>query len=450
MPGKPKPIFADAERALSVVVALCSAVVAVTCAASGELAPSAPGAAPPTRAAPVAQGAVLPPSSAAPVAAPGSATAAPAAPGANAPPALARFQAALAELAAGRRKRHVRILWFGDSHTYADFWTDAVRQPLQKRFGNGGPGYVLIGMQPYRHAGVAFQSTGKWRHEPSAPSTSMKTGDGQFGLLGIRTLPDAADATDSLTPTLRAVRGKARWTILFRAASTSDRMQVRLGTAAATALDAHAGLAGPAGSPIRRLSIEGDAVAPLEVRAGGGTPQLFGAELESSVPGVVVDTLGINGARAATPLAWDDKAWVAEIGARSPDLVVLAYGTNEIAETRPVERYAAHYRELLARIRRAAPQVDCLMAGPTDWDEPDGSTKPRVIEIDRLERAVAGELGCRYFSVFDAMGGDGSHTRWEHASPSLGAPDHIHLTPAGYAKLGALVVKALLDGYPAL
>lgn len=426
------------------MIALCSAAVAVTCASSGALSPIEPAAAAPARASSPAPAVSV----AAPRAPSATAPAASSDRSPSAPPELARFHAALADLAAGRRKHHVRILWFGDSHTYADFWTDAVREPLQKRFGNGGPGYVLVGMNPYRHAGLDVAHTGKWRHEPKGPSTSMKTGDGIFGLLGIRTSPEAGDATTSLTPLPGAVRGNADWQLLFRTTSPSDRMQVRLGTAAPSTLDAHAGSAGPGGSPIRRFALHGAATAPLEVRATGGAPQLFGAELESSKPGVVLDTLGINGARAATPLAWDETAWVAEVGARAPDLVVLAYGTNEIAETRPPERYAAHYRTLMARIRRAAPQVDCFMAGPTDWDEADGSTKPRVLEIDRVERAVAAELGCVYFSVFDAMGGDGSHTRWERASPPLGAPDHIHLMPAGYAKLGAAVVKALLRGYP--
>lgn len=439
----------DAERAAGALAALFAAVVAVTCAASGELAsgarsapaPAASSAEAPPPASPARSlGLGAPSSSESP--APSAASSGPPAP----VPArgLERFHAALAALAAGTRRESVRVLWLGDSHTYADFWTDAVRRPLQARFGNGGPGYLLLGVKPYRHAGVTVVTEGSWRREPSAPSTSARTGDGQFGLAGMRVTPASEGAVAAASPLSGALRGTARWTLYFRAKSAADRLSVRLGDGAPTTLDARAGTAGPSGTPVRRFAVEGEAAARLEVRAVSGAPELFGVALESTAPGVVLDTLGINGARASTPLAWDETAWIAEVRARRPELVVLAYGTNEVAETRPVERYRAHYQALLGRLRLAAPDADCLLAGPTDWDEPSGATRQRVIDIDRVEREVAAELGCRYFSVYDAMGGEGSHTRWERASPALAAPDGIHLMPAGYAKLGELVAGELL------
>ena len=55
----------------------------------------------------------------------------------------------------------------------------------------------------------------------------------------------------------------------------------------------------------------------------------FGAVVESDKPGVVFDTLGLNGARMVTALAWDETSFRAELAHRVPDVVAIAYGTNE-------------------------------------------------------------------------------------------------------------------------
>src|SRR5262245_39409172 len=64
-------------------------------------------------------------------------------------PELARFHAALNQLERKQRKDHVRILWLGDSHGQADFWSGQLRKSLGERFGKGGPGFVHLGYKNY-------------------------------------------------------------------------------------------------------------------------------------------------------------------------------------------------------------------------------------------------------------------------------------------------------------
>ena len=110
---------------------------------------------------------------------------------ANKPPAplhsgpLKPLHDALRALQDGTRKRHVRITWLGDSHAQADFWTGYLRETLQQRFGNGGPGFVRIGYKQYRHGGIRTEVKGGWRMRPKRPSTIKPWGDGAFGLGGI-------------------------------------------------------------------------------------------------------------------------------------------------------------------------------------------------------------------------------------------------------------------------
>ena len=82
---------------------------------------------------------------------------------------LIRFYRDLAELEAGKRRDAVRIYWLGDSHTSADYLTGTLRARLQKRFGVGGPGFVRVGLKPYRHSQVRWACDGPWKIEPVPP-----------------------------------------------------------------------------------------------------------------------------------------------------------------------------------------------------------------------------------------------------------------------------------------
>ncbi|MCA9633838.1 MAG: hypothetical protein KC766_39580 [Myxococcales bacterium] len=346
---------------------------------------------------------------------------------------LASFRAAMAGLAAGQRKRPVRVTWLGDSHTAADFWTDAVRQRLGRVAPAGGPGFVYLGLEPYRHSGVSVDLDGDWQHLPHAPSTSSKTADGVFGIGGVRTSFGSGDAKLRLTPRARTLLGSARWTVYYRMPDARTRFRVKLGDKTKTVKSKRPGR-------IERTLLEGAASDTLTLEPGAGRPEFFGAVVEGSEPGVVLDTLGINGARVATALAWEEDSFVDLLKQREPDLVVLAYGTNEAGANTAVEKYRAHFEALMKRVRRAAPDASCALFGPTDWVR----NEDRIIAIDALERSVAGALGCAYFSVFDAMGGRDSITDWAKQSPPLAAPDHIHLTPKGYGVIGQATADFLL------
>jgi len=427
----------------SLALAAVAAVVAVTCASARQerrAAPPAP--------APVA----------APVGSPSSTPEAPAAPTASVaevPPSvdaavapehheLDRFRAALATLAAKKRKEPVRVLWLGDSHTAADFWTDAVRQPLQKKYGNGGPGYVMVGLAAYRHEGVRVLSEGSWRREPSAPAGSARQLDGIFGLGGQRVLPASQDARAAVMLSKGAVSGGARFTVVYRA-KEPDKLRLSVRNGKSEIVGWKDGSVAP-GSTFRRVTLEGDDGAALDIAVAGGAPEILGIFAESRSPGVVLDTLGINGARAATPLAWDAAAWATEAKARAPSLFVLAYGTNEAAGAWKVTRYEKSLEDLAKRVQAALPDTDCLIVGPPDMAAAGGGSRPRVIEHDAAARAVAGRVGCAYFSSFDAMGGEGSYARWAKETPPLAAGDGVHLRAGGYARLGEKIAEALLSG----
>ncbi len=437
---------ADPNGALALGVALLSAFAAATCSRESHLEPRAPHAARETQLGVGASASARPP--AAPLASASARAVTPPAKASN-PEVLsfAHLYAALFGLEDGTRKDHVRVLWLGDSHTAADFMTGETRKRLQARFGNGGPGLVRLGASPYRHDGVHIVRDGRFNVEPDPPSRRSDPDDAAFGYAGMRTLPRDQRARAELRVDEHAVVGQVRYELFFDLPDDAS-FRVSLGSEHD---DVKAGspLLHVPGSPIARLRFSAPAHEPFAVERMHGRPRFYGVIAEAEKPGLVLDTSGIDGARVGTALSWDAGVLAAEVAARSPDLFVLAYGTNEAFDNRRAEPIGGEAEELVARLRRGAPQADCLVLGPPDAASPDLTSLPRVAEIDAVLYSAAQRSGCGFLSLRAAMGGDGGFARFLHDTPQLARPDRIHFTVAGYEKLGGAVADALLAAYDA-
>jgi lysophospholipase L1-like esterase len=364
----------------------------------------------------------------------------------NHEPPLAAFFRALSELAQGTRKQHVRVLWFGDSHTAADFMPHRLRLALWHRFGAGGPGFVHLGLKVYRHGAATVEQGGKWRLQPKAPSFFLAPqGDGIYGLGGMRTVPKDREAWASVGLLKDSLRGEAHWQILYRLPAAGASFEVEPSTGTTSSANWRTGAERPSG--LRELDLDTPRDTTLRIHASAALPELFGAIIEGSEPGVVIDTLGINGARWATPLTWNEASFAAEVRARDPSLFILAYGTNEIGDELAVWRYAEQLKALVERMRSAAPEAACLIVGPTDRATPEWGSNVRSSEIDQLERESAEHLGCGYFSVLETMGGPGGFKIWSNMKPPLAQKDRVHLTPRGYGTVGDALASRILDDY---
>jgi lysophospholipase L1-like esterase len=358
------------------------------------------------------------------------------------PGTLAKFHQAIESLAAGQRVEPLRVVWFGDSHTAADYLPNAVRKQLSGKVALGGPGYVSLGVTGYRHGLAKVWSEGSLEVSPHPPARRSREDDGVFGLGGTRvTLRDpsayvAAKANIGTSPT------PMRFELTYRLPADSDALRVTVGdqrfelTAAA--------LEPRLGAGLRQHRFVASSETTIEIRAIRGRPQLFGIVMETDRSGLVIDTLGVNGARFGTLLAWQEETLAGLIEQRQPVLFVVAYGTNEVFDPEPVERHARKLEQVVERLRRGAPDAECLVIGPTDAGKGGESTHTRVAAMDTAERATAERLACAYFSPFELMASDGGFESWARQEPPLALPDGIHLTARGYARLGEAIVRSLL------
>ncbi len=350
-------------------------------------------------------------------------------------PALAHFHEALRALERGQG-RQVRVLHYGDSNVAADLWTQVARDTLQRRFGDGGSGYLLPpGHGSWNRGPVRVSQAPGWATRRRGFARDFGPSDGRWGLAGV--------AIEPVGPT-RPIR------VHVPAGPAGRVFQLHLTEGPRGAEGAVQLTVGEASPRLIRASrtavVDATQLAPgeqtLSIRRVSGRPRLLGVSVEHP-RGVVYDVLGINGHRASAILHWDLELLRAQLAARPADLLVLSYGGNEALDPQlSMATYEAQTTEAVRRMRALTPGASCLLVGPL-------ATYPRHAErmrqVTRIQRQIAARAGCGFWDSAATSGGPGTLPAWARFEGMVGR-DHLHLGRAGYTRVGEVFVAALLHG----
>lgn len=336
-----------------------------------------------------------------------------------------------------------RIIHYGDSHVAADLLTGALRRSLQSRFGNAGAGFLLAG-RPWRFyepSGVTLRSSSGWIANGLGPKSLAE--DGRFGLAGVSFSASGAGQWISLSAVCRS------FDIYLLKQPGGGAVDIFLDGARYACAVSLAAKRGEAA--YIKVEAGPDMLHSIEIRtATEGIARLFGVAVERDAPGIVYDALGINGAKASRPLYWDWRLLSSNINRRSPDLIIIAYGTNEASDADfDLAQYEQSFLTLLNQFREAAPQASLLVIGPPDRALKVGRNWRSINRLPALiesQRRAAFESGAAFFDLFRAMGGAGSIERWATAAEPLAAADRAHLTGAGYRAVAEWLYQDLLLG----
>jgi lysophospholipase L1-like esterase len=204
-------------------------------------------------------------------------------------------------------------------------------------------------------------------------------------------------------------------------------------------------------SPVRILQFGdshtagGDIAASLLWRLQSRFPR---RDIHLEAHGVVGDTL--RGFESYSPL----------FEGPAPDLIVLAYGTNEgFDDLLDPVAYERRLRQEIDRIRRAAPSAALLILGAPEAmrgegggrcaDDPEGRWRaPAMLGVVRdVQHRVAAELGVAFWDWRGRMGGDCSAHALTLGPAPLMRPDHVHFTGAGGDWIGGLLFDDLMAAY---
>jgi lysophospholipase L1-like esterase len=227
----------------------------------------------------------------------------------------------------------------------------------------------------------------------------------------------------------------------------------------------------------------------LALTASDGPVTLLSFATFRNQPGVALSNLGVIGTQLGDFAARDDEVMRAELEAYAPDLIVLAYGTNDgFADHVDGPGYETAVRDQIRRLRRLSPGTPVLLLGAPDANtlrkgiRADGKedrgfdcsplTSVEIADFARLtadrspqlarwfppaglavvrdaqKRAAEGE-GAAFWDWAARMGGPCSAHRLSHSTPRLVMGDHVHFTTDGGDLIAGLLWQDLTDAYTA-
>lgn len=339
-----------------------------------------------------------------------------------------------------------RIAWFGDSVIVSDYVSGILRRKLQQEFGDGGHGFMLIAnaWPAYFHNDVTRYATSGWK---VSRIVGPLASDGWYGLGGVSFKADAHALARFGTATSGELgRNVSRFVLAYVEQPGGGRIQIRLDKRDLEVLDTN----GPE-KRVRYHEVRADdGPHELEIQTLSGQSRLFGVVMERDEPGVVLDALGVQGARIRFLDQQDDAHWAEQLTWRSPDLIAYQFGANESADglAYPMVDYHRTMKEVVAQGRKALPEAGCLIVGAMDRAQKKGESVVSMGIIPLLiaeQRKVAEELNCAFFDTYEAMKGTGGMPVWVRRG--LGQADMTHPSGAGSDLLGTWLFRALMKGY---
>lgn len=324
------------------------------------------------------------------------------------------------------------ILVIGDSHTAADFLSGELRTQFQHRFGNGGIGFISpLAVPGNRYSHVRFSKAKGWQLE-----TSRREKNPDFTLGGNIATPLVGSRDYRITATDGESYLQAQ--VLYRSQGDAT---LRLEHNALPLTDTRQRWAF---SP----SVRVPASFSVSLPQGNNAVQLAGFWLTATRPhGVIVSALGINGAQISMLDKWQS-GWTDTLRVLKPDLVILAYGTNEAFNTDlPLEEYRQTLVRQIKNIRQAQPHTAILLVGPGSSiinkhaARCEQRQSPLLLPVINVQKQVAKSQHTLFWDWFAWMGGDCSVE--EFAKQGKARPDLIHLTQQGYQATAAALWQDL-------
>ena len=354
------------------------------------------------------------------------------------------FYAALNGTLRGQAGSITRIVHFGDSLIASDYVSGTLRRLFQKQFGDSGHGFSLIAnaWPAYFHEGVARFATSGWLVSRVVGPYAQ---DGWYGLGGVSfRAPPNILARIGTAAKGNLGRSVSRFELAYVASQGGGTLRVRID-----------------GKLVGELSTQSDEKAfrtakwevpdgshELELLTTRGTSRLFGVVMERDTAGVVLDAIGIQGARLRFLDQQDDAHYASQLQWRNPHLVIYEFGANESADGLAYSLRDFHdtMKNVLLQQRVALPKSSCLVVGAMDRATRSGDSVASSSFIPMLvaeQRAVAQEVHCAFFDTYQAMGGAGAMPRWVRRG--LGQADLTHPTAVGADIIGTWIYRAIME-----
>lgn len=157
--------------------------------------------------------------------------------------------------------------------------------------------------------------------------------------------------------------------------------------------------------------------------------------LKNADKGVVFNTVGVNGVTYADFMKYPIQTQ--QLKTLSPDVIMIALGTNESLSTITEQEFSAHAIKLINEWRKENPNMPILLISPTD-----NKLKPqRAKEISQWIKRIADTQNVAFLNLYQEMGGAGYFAK--ALSRKEANADGVHFLKTGYERQAEVIWKAL-------
>lgn len=354
------------------------------------------------------------------------------------------FYEALNRLSSGDEEdRQVRIAVFGDSFIEADIFTSDLREMLQKRFGGCGVGFVAITSATNGFRPTVRHTFGGW--ESHAVTDSIGFDKKLQGISGHYFIPRRGAFVE--------LRGQKKYASLLDTCQRSTIFYLSKDSLSLTASvnkgDAQLFSVLPS-AHLQTSEVEGN-IGSVRWSAGEADSTRFYGVAMDGKQGIVLDNFSLRG---STGLSLRDipQRMLKEFNRVRPyDLIVLEYGLNVATERgRNYDKYQKGLLTAIEHLKNCFPQAGVLLlsVGDRDYKDDEGElrTMPGVKNLVRYQQHTAALSGIAFWSMFEAMGGEGSMATLVHAKPAMANLDYTHINFRGGRFLAGLLYETLIYG----
>lgn len=331
-------------------------------------------------------------------------------------------------------RKNVHIVQFGDSHTAGDTMTEALRVRFQGVLGKGGMGWAM----PMYFSGQRMARFG-YDNQNFTPISSRTIQSGDYTAGGLIARPNGIGAT--LTLKAKQAEPVQKMLVSIKQAPNDGKFTVTDASGRAIYVEA------PQKNNTWQL-VSFDAKLPITVYNNTKNSDIGGWwALSATGSGATVSAIGINGAELSHWNRWNKQAWQNELGKIAPNLVVLAYGTNEAYNNVSAETVRSVLTQKIREVRQATPYSAVLVLGAPESLRSTGGgcgTRPNhLTAIQHVQREVAQNEHTLYWDWQGAMGGSCSMKSWINSGKA--SKDGVHFSAAGYTELGQILADDLLN-----
>jgi hypothetical protein len=358
---------------------------------------------------------------------------------------MARFYDRLAALVRGRATDHVRIAMYGDSNLVTDFITGAMRRAFQKRFGDGGHGWINLvkAWNSYFHMDVQHSNgTDGWTAYSISSNAAYDSMYG-FGLVaGESHYPKASTWIATATDKSPIGKSVSAVDVYYLKRPGFGSFEINVDGERKAVVDTNAPSAVAA---FEKIEVPDGPHKVTFAQLPGKPVRLFGAVMERRAPSVTVDAIGAVSLTVEQMATRNERAVLRDtLAHRHYDLVIYFTGTNEWFG--PVKH--KEYIDKLFRIHReATPGVSILFMSPPDRvDNMQSSQSTWAIKrVAKEKREFSLANSGAFWDFRQAMGGEASMVRFR--ANLMAGQDLVHFNEKGGFYMGNRIVSALWRGF---